>query len=385
MKNLNTKPGSLLNHLFVQLSSKQRRFPFASISSSLLILMIIFTSCKKEPNDNDPIVTNPPKSTAVYVLNQGSFAGNNASVTMYDLEENKVVPDYFSAQNDRGLGDTGYDLLIYGSKAYIITNVSSQLEIVDATTFKSIKQIPFFVANVPSQPSALAALNGKVFISSYNGVVSVLDTMSLEITKEIGTGLNPDALLVSNNKLWVSNSGGLNFPDYDSTVSVIDPVTQVEEARITVGTNPYTLQSDNYGDIYVITRGNYNDIKMRLKIIDASTQTVKYTFEEFEAFNLTIKGDTAYVYHYDFIESKSSIMLINVKTEEIITTNFITDGTVIKTVYGIAVDPTSSDVYICDANNFEGSGKVYCFTSDGKLKFSFDAGVNPVAVRFLIK
>lgn len=352
---------------------------------AISFLLVLLVSCKKDPDDNDPVVPEPPKSTAVYVLNQGSISANNASVSMYDLQEQTVVTDYFGTQNGRGLGDTGYDLLIYGSKAYIITNVSSQLEVVDAVTFESIKQIPFFIGEEPTQPSALASYNGKIFISAYNGKVSVMDTTTLEVTDEIEVGLNPDALLVVNDKLWVSNSGGLSFPNYDSTVSIIDLPTLTETGKIVVGTNPYTLQSDNYGDIYVITRGNYGDLKMRLKIIDANTQTVKHTFNDFEAFNLAIKGDTAYVYHYDFIQATSSIMLINVKTEEVLTTNFITDNTVIKTVYGIAIDPTTNDVYICDANNFEGPGKVYCFGTDGKLKFSFDAGVNPVAVRFLIQ
>ncbi len=386
MKNLHNKTKTLLNYASMTIIYRRKSpYSLSILASFLLLTSLLSTSCKKEPDDNDPIIADPPKSTAVYVLNQGSVSANNASVTMYDLQDKKVVADYFSAQNDRGLGDTGYDMMIYGSKAYIITNISSQLEVVDAVTFKSIKQIPFFAAGIPSQPSALASFNGKVFISTYDGKVSVLDTTNFEILKEISIGLNPDAMLVSNNKLWVSNSGGMNFPAYDSTLTIIDPVALTETARITVGTNPYTLQADKYGDIYVITRGNYGDIKMRLKIIDANTQTVKHTFEDFEAFNLAIRGDTAYVYHYDFIQAKSTIMLINVKTEEVITSNFVTDGTVIKTVYGIAADPTSDDIYICDANNFEGQGKVYCFTPDGKLKFSFDAGINPVAVKFLIQ
>lgn len=388
MKTLNPQ---LFMQMLLSFYNDMRRnlnFQGHSLRGSIMILasLIIISSCKKDPDDKEDIKPEPPKSTAVYVLNQGLVSANNASVTMYDLKENTVVNDYFSSQNNRGLGEIGYDLLIYGQKAYIITNISSQLEVVDAVTFKSIKQIPLFDnEDKPMQPSALASHDGKIFISTYKGLVSVLDTISLEITKEIEVGLNPDALLVANNKLWVSNSGGLNFPNYDNTLSVIDLGTLTETGKIFVGTNPYTLQSDNYGDIYVITRGNYSDIKMRLKVIDSESQTIKHTFDEFEAFNFTIKGDTAYVYYYDFIQAKSSIMLINVKTEEVLTTNFITDGTVVRTVYGIAVDPLSNDVYVCDANNFEGVGKVYCFTPDGKLKFSFDAGVNPVAVRFLIQ
>lgn len=352
-----------------------------------IVLLVTSASCKKEPDDNDPeIPVEIPESRAVYVLNQGSYSGNNASVTLLNLENQLVTPDYFKAQNDRELGDTGADLYIYGGKVYIVTNISSQLEIVDAVTFKSIKQISFIKDGTPQQPSAITGFGSNIFVSAYDGTVSVIDTASLEIVKVIEVGLNPDALLTSNGKVWVSNSGGLNFPDYDKTVSVIDPITLREVNKIEVGTNPYTLQADSYGDIYVITRGNYSNVKMRLKIIDASTQTVKHTFDEFDAYNLTIKGDTAYVYHYDYMGTTgSSIMMLNVKTEETIRSNFITDGTVINAVYGIAADPSSNDVYISDAKDFVSQGTVYCFGTDGKLKSSFPAGVNPYAIKFLVR
>ncbi len=352
-----------------------------------LTLLVTSISCKKEPDDNNPdIPVEVPESRAVYVLNQGSYSGNNASVTLINLENQSVTPDYFKAQNDRELGDTGADLYIYGGKAYIVTNISSQLEIVDAVTFKSIKQISFIREGTPQQPSAITGFGSNIFVSAYDSTVSVIDTATLEIVKVIKVGMNPDALLTANGKVWVSNSGGLNFPDYDNTVSVIDPITLREVNKIEVGTNPYTLQADSYGDIYVITRGNYSDVKMRLKIIDATTQTVKHTFDDFDAYNFTIKGDTAYVYYYDYTGTTgSSIMMLNVKTEQIIRSNFITDGTVINTVYGIAADPSSNDVYISDAKDFVSQGTVYCFGTDGKLKSSFPAGVNPFAIRFLVR
>lgn len=352
----------------------------------LMTLTMLISACKKEPDDENKHIVNIPKSTAIYVVNQGAFSGNNASVTMYDLETDSINADYFMDQNGRGLGDVASDLHIYGGKAYIVTNVSSQLEVVNAVTFKSIKQIPFFTNNQAQQPSAVTGYENKIYVTSYDGNVTVIDTTTLEIVKVIPVGLNPDAILAAFGKLWVSNSGGLNFPNYDNTVSVIDPATLTEIEKIEVGTNPFTLQADAYGDIYIITRGNYNDEKMRLRIIDPASKTIKKTFEDFEAYNFTIKGDTAYVYYHDFMGGTgSNIKTINVKTEEVISNNFIKDGTTIQTIYGIAADPTSGDIFITDAVDYMGQGKVYRFGVDGILKSSFDAGVNPVAVRFLLR
>lgn len=377
-----------MKKLLFALTQLQFRNAFVNkIALFFLSSVVVLSSCKKEPDDEDndnPVL--PAKSSAVYVLNQGSFSGNNASVTMINLENDSVSPDYFFAQNDRELGDTGADLFIYGGKAYILTNVSSQLEIVNSLTFKSIKQIPFFNEGIPQQPSAVTGYKNNVYVTAYDGTVTVIDTASLEIIKVINVGLNPDAILASAGLIWVSNSGGLNFPNYDNTISVIDPVTLTETEKIVVGTNPYTLQADAYGDIYVITRGNYNDEKMRLRIIDASTKTVKQTFEDFEAYNFTIEGDTAFVYHYDYMGTNgSTILMIDVKTEQVITGSFITDGTLVETVYGIAADPTSNDIYITDAQSFQGKGLVFRFSNDGKLKSTYQAGINPVAVRFLLR
>lgn len=378
-----------MKNLIQGLAKSTKVFSGNTLSKCLMLAMlsitVITSSCKKEPDDEGNNKPNTPKSTAIYVLNQGTFSHNNASVTMYNMENDSITEDYFMSQNERALGDTGADLFIYGGKAYIVTNVSSQLEIVNSVTFKSIKQIPFIKDEVPQQPSAVTGYQGNVYVAAYDGTVTVIDTALLEIVKVIEVGSNPDAILAASGKIWVSNSGGLNFPNYDNTVSIIDPVTLTETDRFEVGTNPYTLQSDSYGDIYVVTRGNYGDEKMRLRIIDPVTKSVKYTFEEIEVYNFTIKGDTAYVYYYDFTNLASNIMTINVKTEEVISTSFITDGTQIETVYGIAADPTTGDVYICDAKNYDGLGKVYRFGKDGKLKSSFNAGVNPVAVRFLIR
>jgi YVTN family beta-propeller protein len=67
--------------------------------------------------------------------------------------------------------------------------------------------------------------------------------------QRIAVGQNPEGLAVSNGKLYVANSGGLNFPDVDSTVSVIDLTTHTELLKITVGKNPGGVCVDSEGDV----------------------------------------------------------------------------------------------------------------------------------------
>lgn len=350
------------------------------ITTTISLSMALF-SCTKEP---EPEVEPPAETTTVvtgvYVLNEGIFNANNASLSRFNFEDSLVEKKCFYNANNRGLGDTGSDLAIYGSKMYIVVNVSSQVEVVDATTCKSLKQIPFFDGNKPRQPRKVAFSGSNAFVCSFDGTVAVIDTTTLEVTKFITVGRNPDGIAAAYGKIWVSNSGGLNFPNYDDTISVIDPVSLTEEKKIVAGPNPYTILPDSHGEMYVISRGNYDDLKSRLQILDVATGALKHTFMDFEALSFTIAGDTAWVYNYDYNSQSSSILMLNVKTEEIISRNFITDGTPIKTVYGIKADPISRLVYITDAMDFGGSGKVYAFDYKGRLKFEFAAGISPANV-----
>jgi len=353
------------------------------IFSSILFLAVLAVSCTDEPDGKPDNHDTLVRSAGVYVMNEGLFNGNNASLTRFAFSDSATTADVFLQANSRGLGDTGSDLAIYGSKMYAVVNMSGQVEVMDARTCQSIKQIPLFDGDLPRQPRKIAFYGSKAFVCNFDGTVAVIDTTSLNIEKYITVGQNPDGITVAGGKIWVSNSGGLNFPDYNNTLSIIDPVTLTEERQVEVGTNPFVMLPDSYGDLYLIARGNYGDLKSRLQIIDVATGSVKHTFTGFEAINFTMAGDTAWVYNYDWGTGVSSVMMLDVKTETVLSNAFISDGTALQTVYGIAADPVSGLVYISDARNFTGLGKVFAFDRSGKLKFSFDAGLNPAGFAFL--
>ena len=352
---------------------------------SVLLISLLTFSCTDEPDEKPQTPDTLVRSAGVYVLNEGLYGSNNSTITRFSFDDSLAVADVFMQQNGRGLGDTGSDLAIYGSKLYAVVNKSSQIEVMNASTGISLKQIPLFDGEIPRQPRKIAFYGNKAFVCNFDGTVAVVDTASLNVEKYITVGANPDGITVAGGKIWVSNSGGLNFPDYNNTLSIIDPVTLSEEKQVTAGVNPYVMAPDSHGDLYLIARGNYSDLKSRLMILDAGTGDVKHTFSDFEAISFSMAGDTAYVYNYDWMTGSSSILMLDVRTETVIRDSFITDGTIVQTVYGIAADPVSGLVYVSDALNFAGTGKVYAFTAEGKLKFSFMAGLNPAVFAFLNK
>lgn len=347
----------------------------------LLPAFSVFISCEKEPekpNGNDDINFS---GKGIYVLNEGLFNMNNSTITWYDFETEQASTDWFEIQNGRKLGDTGNDLKIYGSKVYIVVSGSSQVEVLDADSGNSLARIPFFDGEKPRQPRNVAFLHDKAFVCSFDGTVAVIDTATLEIEKFINAGRNPDGITTANNKIYVANSGGLDFPDYDNTVSVIDFESMEEIKKITVGSNPYTMEADDRGFVYLISRGNYDDEKMQLQIIDSESDELVHTFTGFQALSFTLSEDRAYVYHFDFMGSSgSNILVLDLESREVLSENFISDGTEIETVYGIMADPFTGNVYIADARGFSSTGRVYFFDSSGQKKYSFSAGLNPGAM-----
>ena len=344
----------------------------------MLLLPLLAASCHRPDPDPEPEPQPDAYANGMYILNEGLFQQNNSTLSYYNFKEGTFTANIFLDVNHRGLGDVGNDLQQYGSKLYIVVNNSNIVEVVDANTVQSLKTI-----NLPQkQPRYIAFLDGKAYISCFDGDVVRVDTASLEVEATVHTGLNPDGICACNGKLYVSNSGGLNAPDYGNTVSVIDPASFTVIKDITVGINPTRIKSwlDRY--VYVVSNGNYNDLNFNFQKIDAQSDNVVKTYN-MEVVNFDIYQNSAYIYTYNYSSMTSAwIKVLDLETDEVIKDQFISDGTQLKTPYGIKVNPLNGDVYITDAGTFTTNGDVYCFDQNGKKKFSFEAGLNPSAMTF---
>jgi YVTN family beta-propeller protein len=351
---------------------------FLKRAAFLLLLVPFFNSCT---NDNNPVET-PTVSTGLLVLNQGSYAGNNAELTYYDFTTNTATNNFFSSVNNRGLGDTGQDILKYGSKIYISVYGSSLIDVIDLKG-TSKKQIVVKDAKGNAQsPRSLASYNGKIYVTLFDGFVARIDTTTLASEAEVAVGPNPEGIAITNGKIYVANSGGMNYPNYDKTVSVINLASFTETKKIDVVINPGKLQADAYGDVYLISVGNYGSIPYTFQRINSTTDAVT-TIPDITPYNFTISGDKAYCYYYNYGTKEKKFMVYDVKNDVILSQSFITDGTTIKTIpYSINVNPANGDVYIGESDG-NTTGSVNCFSADGKFKFSFPAGYQPTGIAFI--
>ena len=358
----------------------------------LITSLMCLVSCDPEPvliGESQAIAD--AGHTGVYVLSEGLFNLNNSTLSWIDfstgLPDSWSAPtgnsyDCFEKVNGRRLGDTANDILLYGSRLYIAVNVSSTIEILDAATGRSLNRIPMNNHGKSSEPRYMTANGHYVYVCSFDGTVTRIDTLTMKADATVTVGRNPDGICCTAGKLYVSNSGGLDFDNPDSTVSVIDLATFSEIKRISVRQNPGSIYADG-NLVYVVSRGIYdydkNDYDSRLHCIDTENDQVIETYD-IPILKMDLHDGKAWFYGYG---SGGTIQVLDLASGQIIDSDFITDGTIIERPYGIKVEPTSHKVYVCDAADYVTPGSLCCFAPDGHLLYRIrNIGINPNTVVF---
>ena len=366
---------------------------------SCVLLLLFLLSCRgpeiilpsEEEQRGDTMHT---EVQGFYLLNEGNMGSNKATLDYYDYTTATYKRNIFAEANPditQGLGDVGNDLRIYGNRLYAVINCSNLIEVMDAPTAKHIGQL-----NIPNC-RYLAFADGYGYCTSYAGPVQIgntqigyvakFDTATLRIVDTCHVGFQPDGLEVVGNRLYVANSGGYLAPDYDSTLSVIDLASFKQVATIPVAPNLHRVQADHLGQLWVSSRGDYFDTPSRLFCLSLSSTTNSLDTLNIPVSNFTILGDSLYYisteYSYETYEDVISYGIVNVRTHQLLTTYLITDGTTLVKPYGIAIHPTTREIYITDAGNYVTPGMLYCFSPQGILQWSVRTGDIPSAICFL--
>jgi DNA-binding beta-propeller fold protein YncE len=375
----------------------------------VLVLLPALTACRKDelvvPTEYEilPEAINPNNNPkGMYVLNEGNMGSNKASLDFVDFRNALYVRNFYAERNPtviKELGDVGNDIQIYGSKLYAVINCSHKVEVMEAATGKRIAQV-----DIPNcryirfdrENAYVSAYVGPVAIdpNAQLGAVYRVDTASLTVTGKVTVGYQPDELEVLGEYLYVANSGGYRAPNYDYTVSVVEMYAMKQVQKIPVGINLHRIRKDNYGKLWVTSRGDYQTIPSRLFVLDRKdknsrdmvvTDTLNIPCSE-----MCIQGDSLYFYSVEWNKQKEenrvSYGIIHVKTKKLICNHFITDGTDkdITVPYGIQINPVNGDIYLTDAKNYVSSGVVHCYDRNGKRKWSVRAGDIPAHLCFLI-
>lgn len=374
---------------------------------SLAVLALLLLSCRDElvvtPGDEqqvDSLRANVEYS-GFYLLNEGNMGSNKATLDFFNFETGIYHKNIFATINPdvpKELGDVGNDLKIYGARLYAVINASNKVEVMDARTARRLGQI-----DIPNC-RYISFHEGYAYITSYAGPIEInpdyaqkgyvakVDTATLQEVGRCLVGYQPDELTCSGTKLYVANSGGYmgagSTSGYERSVSVIDLNSFEEEKRITVDYNLHRIRTDSRGDLWVSSRGDYISRPSRLFVIDGKSETVIDSLD-IATSNFCIAGDSLYSisvqWSYVSYTNEITYAIVNTRTREIVTRNFITDSTdmQIEMPYGILVHPNTREVFVTDAGNYVSPGQLYCFDTSGKKKWNVQTGDIPAHLTLL--
>lgn len=334
----------------------------------------------------------------MYLLNEGNMGSNKCTLDFYDSTTGKYHRNIYAERNPsvvKELGDVGNDLQIYGDKLYAVINCSNFIEVMDVETAQHLGQID--VVNC----RYITFSNGKAYVSSYAGPVGIdpnarpgkvveVDTTNLAITREVVVGYQPEEMVIKDGKLYVANSGGYRFPDYDRTVSVIDLKTFQVIKTIDVAINLHHMKLERYGRIYVSSRGDYYGTGSNVFVIDTQTDCVTGSLG-IAASEMCLSGDSIYMtsVEWSYVTESNTITyaLYDVKQNKMVSRNFITDGTEaeIAIPYGVTVNPETKEIFVTDAKSYVVPGYLYCFSPEGKKRWKVRAGDIPAHFAFTTK
>ena len=365
-------------------------------------ICLIFAACRHDDVIFIPekVVVDQPEYTSIsgfYLLNEGNMGSNKCTLDFYNYATGVYTRNIYSEANPsvpKELGDVGNDIGIYGSRLYAVINCSNKVEVMDSKTCKRIGQI-----DIPNC-RYIKFHKGYAYVTSYAGPVEVkptyeqkgyvakIDTATMREVSRCIVGFQPDMMEIVDNKLYVANSGGYMVPRYENTISVIDIASFTEIKRVPIAINLHRLRGDKYGHLWLTSRGDYYDENAKLFCYDVRKERITASMN-ISVTNMDLCGDSLYVVSAAWNQAQmaqtGTFVIINVKTREQVSDNFITDGTQadIKIPYGVRVNPLTRDIYVTDARNYVNPGYLHCYSKNGTRKWSVRTGDTPAHIAFL--
>ena len=346
----------------------------------LTLLCFLLASCSSE-NDSPT----PPQSTlttALYVINQGSFYdGIDGSISAVDIVNKTVANNAFLTQNGISIGNSPQAGVKWNNTLYIPAFESNLVWILNADDLNVKNTI------TTEAPNAVEVTDEYIFVTNNDGYLSVYDTNDLTLVKKLSVGPNPVNMTISGNELFISISDGYNYPTYANgfrlaRVSLTDLTLN---GYISVGMNPGQLLTTTDGNLVVVCRGDYGMTPSQVLKVNPNTNTNTYICD---GSFITMQGNKLYVINattdWDTYETINTYKLYDTDTCELLREKFI-DAPQPAMPIAIQCAP-NGDIFITSQlslYDYTSPGLLYHYDSEGQFIAKYSVGTSPCGILFL--
>lgn len=308
-----------------------------------------------------------------YVINEGNFGQGNASVTAFDLEEDRFEQQYFEAQTERLLGDVAESSTMIGDRIYIAVNGSNKIEVVDAHDFESIATIE---GEELSSPRNIAETgDGRAYVTTYTSRIVELDLEENQVAGSIETGYWTEDIAVVGGTAYVSAPYELDFEEPRDVLLSIDTFDDAVTAVMEMGEDiTGDVEVDDQDRVWVMG-GLFSDGAAAVHVLDGANGQLLQTIElESSGGAMTLNEQDQVVYVADLGVRNIDMEALELMDEALTEQNFAE----------VAYDEGQTGlVFAADPKDFEQAGEAVVFDIDGTVVETFETGIIPGHFQFL--
>ncbi|GHV67295.1 hypothetical protein FACS1894199_12490 [Bacteroidia bacterium] len=340
----------------------------------VLVAGMVFMGCSDDDkvtrNDGGSLIDLP--DARVFILNEGSWGGNNAGITFYESLDGShdIIGDIYLQQNGKGLGDVGQSIVNDTSNIYVVVSESKRITKLNQA---GVEQHTLSIPTNFGNPRFAAIEGGKLYVTVYGypGYVLRINTATMSIEDSVRVGNNPENIASCKGKLYVSNT------EYGSgtTVSVVDISTFKEVQKVNVIANPNDILAVN-NKVYVVSWGLYDEAiwgfhDYVLQRVDDGAAGAIGSELNLKVSKMAAHNDILYI-----VSRTNECFTYNTTTGTVKQESFLKGAPATlsaSTVYMLTINPYNGEFYV-GTNDYVNNGTIYRFSSDGTFMTEFESG-----------
>ena len=313
----------------------------------------------------------------LFVINEGNFNYGNATLSYYNPTTKSVENEIFYRANAMKLGDVAQSMTIHDGKGWVVVNNSHVVFAIDLTTFREVGRItnltsPRYIHFVSDNKAYVTQLwDNRIFIVNPKSYSVIGHIECPNMTMETGS---TEQMVQYGDYLFV------NCWSYQNRILKIDTRTDEIVAELELGIQPTSLALDKNGKLWSVTDGGYEGSPYgyeapSLYRIDAESFTIEkeIRFSRGDApSEVQLNGTRDRLYWIN-----DDVWEMSVDADRLPVRPFLPYAETI--YYGLTICPSTGDVYVADAIDYQQPGKIYRYTAQGEKIDEFYAGVIPGA------